>query len=296
MNVKKPGVDQYLHNLVFSLFHSGQQNQEELSKIGNPTYQQKEKAAIPSRIMEMLLTKMEPRLTDEEKKFILNLLRDLGSGLKLDHAKDSLQKHKLPGADSRVFEGKTRIQINKTLLLIIMGDLIKMPVEAIVSPDNTKLYMDHGVSSIILLWGGGKIREEAQKNVGGKLNIGSVVVTKAGELPFKYILHTVIMEPRKEITRDNIRKALEEIFKRVDELNIKKIAFPAFGTATVKFPYDTCARVMLEFLIKNIQKRQESPLETVFITLYNREAYGCFIEQFNLLNEVYQLTVEKDEI
>lgn len=298
MSGKKNTINPHLHNLLFSLYHSAKRKQEEISALRCPTHQQKERAGIPRKIIEMLLAKMEPRLNDEEKGLILNLLKDLGSDLKevTDHAKINLQDHKLYRLVSHIFEGETKIQVNNTVLLIVMGDLIQMPVEAIVSPDNTKLFMDRGVSSIICLWGGKKIREEAQKIAGSSTAVGSVVVTEAGELPCNYILHAVIMEPRKETTRNNIRLAVEEVFKKIDELGIKKVAFPAFGTATVKFPYDTCAKVMLESIIENIQKRGESHPDAVFITLYNREAYGCFVEQFNLLNEVYRLNVEKDEI
>jgi len=297
-DTSKKSVDPYFHNLLLSLYNSARRKQEEISALRCPTYQQKERASMPRKIMEMLLLKMEPTLTEDEKKLFLNLLKDAGSDLKevMEHANISLQDQKLPPLTSHLFEGEIKIYVNKSVLSILTGDLIQMPVEAIISPDNTKLFMDRGVSSIVRLWGGERIREEAQKIIGKNAAVGSVVVTEAGELSCKYILHALIMEPRKETTRDNIRQALNGVFKKVTELGIKSIAFPAFGTATVKFPYDTCAKVMLESIIENMQKTDNLPLETVYLTLYNREAYGCFIQQFNLLNEVYGLKVERDAL
>lgn len=297
MSAQKTGMNPHLHNLFFSLYHSAKRKQEEFSKLKCPTYQQRDNASIPRKILEMLLSKMARNMSKEEDALLLSLLKDLGSDLKevSEHTKVTLTDHTLYRLVSHIFEGETRIHINKKQLIIVMGDLIQMPVETIVSPDSTKMMMDRGIPSIIRLWGGEKIREEAQKIVG--VTIGSVIVTESGYLPYKFILHAAIMEPHKETTRDNIHKAIDNVFKKIDELNVKSVAFPAFGTATVKFPYDTCAKVMLDLIIRNMQKNPAnlaSGLEKVMITLYNREAYQCFINQFDVLNDIYQLKIEKD--
>ena len=294
MTAQQTNVNPLFQNLASSLYQSARVKQEIFSKLKTPTYQQREMASLPRKILEMVLEKMDQSLSDDERNLLLNYLKDLGSDIESvkQHSKVTLTDNKLHRMVSHVFEGETRIKINNSLLVIVMGDLIQMPVEAIVSPDSTKMYMERGAPSIIRLWGGEKIHEEVAKIT--DITLGSVAVTEAGFLPYKYILHAAIMEPHKETTRDNIKAAIKEVFKKIDELKIKTFALPAFGTATVRFPYDICARVMLETIIQNIQKRAGSIPEKTIIALYNQEAYRSFIKQFDLFNEVYQFVVEKD--
>ncbi|MFH1380144.1 MAG: macro domain-containing protein [bacterium] len=286
------GVDPHLHNLLFSLYHSAKRKREQLFLKDNPTGDEKANATIPQKVLEMLMVRMGPVLNQDEKKLLTNLLKDLGTDTLSVKSKEYLKGLKPYRIVSSVFEGEIRITINKCVLILVMGDLIQMPVDCLVSPDNTKLLLDRGIPSIIRLWGGDKIRQEAQASAPAQ--IGSVVVTSASELPFKRILHAVIMEPHKETTREAILKAMDEVFKILDDLKLKSVAFPAFGTANIKFPYDICAKVMLQSIIDNIQKRPDSLLETVIISLYNREAYMRFVEQFELLNQTYALKIDKE--
>lgn len=76
---------------------------------------------------------------------------------------------------------------------VIQGDLTKTTVDAIVNAANTSLLGGGGVDGAIHRVGGKAILEEciAIRNKQGGCAVGDAVITTAGNLPSKYVIHTV---------------------------------------------------------------------------------------------------------
>lgn len=76
---------------------------------------------------------------------------------------------------------------------LIKGDITKITVDVIVNAANTSLLGGSGVDGAIHKAGGKAILEECQKirNRQGKCKIGEAVITTAGDLPAKKVIHTV---------------------------------------------------------------------------------------------------------
>lgn len=76
---------------------------------------------------------------------------------------------------------------------LIKGDITKIKVDAIVNAANSSLLGGSGVDGAIHRAGGHTILEECQKirNKQGKCKTGEAVITGAGKLPAKYVIHTV---------------------------------------------------------------------------------------------------------
>jgi len=76
---------------------------------------------------------------------------------------------------------------------VVRGDLLKEPVDAIVNAANGRLAHGGGVAGIISRAAGPALQAECDRLVaaGGPLAAGSAVVTGAGALPFKGVIHAV---------------------------------------------------------------------------------------------------------
>ena len=83
---------------------------------------------------------------------------------------------------------------NNKVLRLVKGDITERNVDAIVNAANSYLKHGGGVAAAIVRKGGTLIQEESNKivkGIGGLIPVGSAVITKAGNLPCKAVIHTV---------------------------------------------------------------------------------------------------------
>ncbi|MFH1283494.1 MAG: macro domain-containing protein [bacterium] len=298
-------IDPHLNNLVFSLYNFAK------SKIKSLSNNKQDIAAIlPLDILRMLKKKIAENLTDDEEKLIISLISDLDISLKksenkletissLDSQLEALEnlKNAPYKITSIVEEAYSTVDIGKTSVQVILGDITNLPVEAIVSPDTTDLWMEQGLASIIRLKGGESIRREAR--LAGSIRVGDVVSSTAGEMSQKYIFHAAIMFPeresKKETNRKYIQTALSNIFKISEEKQIKSIAIPTLGVATNKFPYDALAKTMMLCIFDYLLKKSDTCIDLIIISLFNKEAYVYFVEQLKIAAAANTLTMKSSK-
>ena len=81
----------------------------------------------------------------------------------------------------------------KPTIELIKGDITKINADAIVNAANSSLLGGGGVDGAIHRAGGKQILEECMviRNRQGKCKTGEAVVTSGGNLPAKYVIHTV---------------------------------------------------------------------------------------------------------
>jgi O-acetyl-ADP-ribose deacetylase (regulator of RNase III) len=152
------------------------------------------------------------------------------------------------------------------------GDITKTEADAVVNAANNRLWMGGGVAGAIKRAGGDQIEAEAISK--GPIPIGEAVVTRAGKLPAKYVIHAAAMGTDLQTDEEKIGKATRNALLRAEELGIKSVAFPALGTGVGGFPVDECARVMLTEVDKcNIGF---SSLEKVIFVLLSDRDYQTF--------------------
>ena len=157
------------------------------------------------------------------------------------------------------------------------GDITQLELDALVNAANNQLWMGGGVAGALKRAGGKEIEDEAVKQ--GPIPIGEAVVTGAGKLKARYIIHAAVMGPDLKTDVEKIRQATRNSLLRSDELGVKSIAFPALGTGVGGFPLDECARIMIS------QVRQYSTtktgLEGVVFVLYDEPAYQVFKQELD---------------
>ncbi|MBI3939611.1 MAG: macro domain-containing protein [Acidobacteria bacterium] len=103
--------------------------------------------------------------------------------------------------------------------------------------------MGAGVAGAIRRKGGEQIEKEAVAR--GPIEIGDVIETTAGKLPYRYVLHAAVMGQDLATNPTYIRVATENTLSLADRLGLSSIVLPAFGTGVGRFPPGQCAHIMM---------------------------------------------------
>ena len=155
---------------------------------------------------------------------------------------------------------------------VLQGDITEVEADAIVNAANNHLWMGAGVAGAIKRKGGKEIEDEAMKQA--PIPIGEAVVTSAGKLKTKYVIHAAVMGQDLISSEDYIRVATLNSLKMAEKLKIESIAFPAFGTGVGGFPVDSCARIMID-QVKDFSKNTKFLKEVLFV-LFDKKSYDIW--------------------
>jgi O-acetyl-ADP-ribose deacetylase (regulator of RNase III) len=122
------------------------------------------------------------------------------------------------------------------------GDLTSFEGDAIVNSANTRLVLEKGVAGAIRQAGGAVIQQECDRQA--PIGMGQGVVTSAGKLAARIVIHVAIMgdEPT---TVDTIRRATESALRLAAEHGAARIAMPVLGSGIGRIPFDDAVNAML---------------------------------------------------
>ena len=123
------------------------------------------------------------------------------------------------------------------------------------------------------------IQAECDK-IGGTF-VGGAVITTAGNLKAKYVIHAVGPSQGEGNEDEKLRNATLNSLKLADENNLKSISFPAISTGIFGFPITKCAQIMLKTTIDYLKK--ETNLEKVVFCLFSRDDYNVFDSELKTL-------------
>ncbi|XP_062861863.1 protein mono-ADP-ribosyltransferase PARP14 [Trichomycterus rosablanca] len=137
----------------------------------------------------------------------------------------------------------TDVLIGPVNVKVLCGDITKEMTEAIVNSTNTSLNLSSGVSAAILEAAGQTVVKECNK-LGIQPGDG-VVITGAGKLPTKNIVHMVGQTSEMEITR-----VMYKVLKKCEENMIRSVSFPALGTGAGNLAAAQVANAMLNAVSK----------------------------------------------
>jgi O-acetyl-ADP-ribose deacetylase (regulator of RNase III) len=160
---------------------------------------------------------------------------------------------------------------------VCRGDITQLELDSLVNAANNRLWMGGGVAGALKRAGGKEIEVEAVKK--GPIPIGEAVVTGAGKLKARYIIHAAVMGQDLKTDAQKVRQATRNSLLRGDELGIKSMAFPALGTGVGGFPLDECARIMISEVRQYSAKK--TGLERVVFVLYDEPAYQAFKQELD---------------
>lgn len=169
------------------------------------------------------------------------------------------------------------------MIKLIKGDITKINTEAIINAANTSLLGGSGVDGAIHKAGGKIILEECQKirNKQGGCKVGEAVITSAGELPAKYVIHTVgpVWNGGNNNEESLLSLAYYNSLKLAVEHNIKTIAFPNISTGIYRFPKERAALIAINIVTNFIK---DNNIENIVFVCYDDENYNIY---YNLLKK-----------
>jgi O-acetyl-ADP-ribose deacetylase (regulator of RNase III) len=155
------------------------------------------------------------------------------------------------------------------MIKVIKGDLTEISADAVINAANNQLSMQAGVAGAIKRKGGSTI--EAEAVAGGPVPVGEAVVTGAGALKARYVIHAVVMGPDRVTDVETVRLATRNALRRAGELGLKSVVFPALGTGAGGLDLDLAAAVMVSEVRSHMARGTE--LEEVLFALFDEK--GC---------------------
>jgi O-acetyl-ADP-ribose deacetylase (regulator of RNase III) len=166
---------------------------------------------------------------------------------------------------------------------IIFGDITKIAVDAIVNAANTSLLGGSGVDGAIHKIGGKIILEECKKLIAkqGSCRTGEAVITQAGNLPAKYVIHTVgpIWNGGEYNEVQLLEKSYLNSLKLSEKYNISSISFPSISTGAYNFPKQLAAEIALSVVRTYI--KQNHRLLAINMICHTEENYKIYLDLTN---------------
>lgn len=138
-----------------------------------------------------------------------------------------------------------------TRIVTELGDITEAHVDAVVNAANSSLLGGGGVDGAIHRRGGPSILAECRELRAGRypdgLPTGQAVATTAGDLPARWVIHTVGPVYAKREDRSHLlASAYRESLRVADELGARTVAFPAVSAGIYGWPIPDAARIAVE--------------------------------------------------
>lgn len=168
----------------------------------------------------------------------------------------------------------------------IKGDITKIKADAIVNAANTSLLGGGGVDGAIHRAGGSEILEECRRIVArqGGCKTGEAVITSAGKLEAKFVIHTVgpVWNGGNENEAEKLASCYKNSLRLAVENGCQTIAFPAISTGVYGYPLNDAAKVAVQ-TVKDFITESDQPKKIIFVCFGddNYKAIKSFIEADN---------------
>ncbi len=171
----------------------------------------------------------------------------------------------------------------KGKITVMHGDIIGLAVDAIVNAANSSLLGGGGVDGAIHRAGGPKILEECREIIAkqGSCRVGEAVITTGGNLPVKYVIHTVgpVWKGGKHQEAEKLSNCYRNSLELAVKHGIETIAFPNISTGVFGYPKAKAAEIAVN-TVKEYLKRNDK-LEKVYFVCFDEENFKLYTDLLN---------------
>ena len=158
---------------------------------------------------------------------------------------------------------------------LVRGDITDMEVEAFVFDITENCQLGSGYGAAIASRGGKAVQEELDAI--GSCPTGEAVVTGAGRMKVKHIIHTNGPKFYEPDTEGKLSAATRACLQLAEEKGLRRLALPPIGTGMYQVPLDLCARVMTDTVVAHLEGG--SGLEEVLFVALDTREYEPFAKQ-----------------
>jgi len=153
-------------------------------------------------------------------------------------------------------------------------DITLARVDAIVNAANERLQLGAGVAGAIRQRGGQSIQKECDRI--GHCAVGQAVVTGAGNLPARWVIHAVgpVWRGGDEDEEMALASAVLAALGRAEEVGAKSVALPAISTGVFDFPVDRAAEIAIA--AAHSFARTARVAERIVFCLYDARTFEVF--------------------
>ena len=145
-------------------------------------------------------------------------------------------------------------------LIVKVGDITREAVDAVVNAANRSLLGGGGVDGAIHRAGGPEIlqacREIRATSHPDGLPAGQAVITTAGKLPARFVIHTVgpIYGLHRGAKRRLLAACYEESIALAASRSLRSLAFPAISTGVYGYPKPEAARIARQAVDRALER------------------------------------------
>jgi O-acetyl-ADP-ribose deacetylase len=161
---------------------------------------------------------------------------------------------------------------------IIKGDITKIKADAIVNAANSSLMGGGGVDGAIHRAGGAAILEECRKIIAkqGGCKTGEAVITTAGNLPAKFVIHTVgpVWNNGKKNEASLLASCYQNSLNLAAKHNLSSIAFPNISTGLYGYPKEEAAKIAIYTVTEFLD--QTHLLTKVYFVCFDEENFQLY--------------------
>jgi O-acetyl-ADP-ribose deacetylase (regulator of RNase III) len=175
---------------------------------------------------------------------------------------------------------RNEFKIGKATVRLVRGDITEMETDAIVNAANSGLMGGGGVDGAIHRRGGPKILEECKKIRATEwpqgLPTGKAVITGAGNLKAKHVVHTVgpVWRGGNRGEPEMLAQAYQNSLRLAASKGLKTVAFPSISTGAYGYPVEDACGVALEAVKEFLEK--EDNLDEVVFVLFSESAFKVY--------------------
>ena len=169
-----------------------------------------------------------------------------------------------------------RIEVGKQTLELVVGDITEQDVDAIVNAANSRLAGGGGVDGAIHRRGGPAIMDETNERYPDGCPTGSAVISTAGRLRAKYVIHAVgpVWSGGSRGEPERLASAHRRCLELAVSHGCRSVAFPAISTGVYGYPCEQAVRVALQAVMEYVRHHGEPSL--VRFVLFGQDAYDDF--------------------
>jgi len=168
---------------------------------------------------------------------------------------------------------------NGKLLKLVVGDITRVPADAMVNAANAALAGGGGVDGAIHRAGGPSIMQELNRirAEAGGCPTGSAVVTAAGRLPARFVFHAVgpVYRDGKHGEAELLASCYRTCLQLAEEREAKTISFPSISTGAYRYPIQEAAGIALGSVREHLESEGKKLGQVTFV-LFSEADYRVY--------------------